>query len=270
MIFLRKLLAFLKRDFLINSSYRLSFLLDFISIFASVATFFFVSKLFGEGASKYLEEFGGDYFSFVLIGLAFSGYLSAALSSFSQVIHYEQSEGTLEILLMSPTSIGTILLLGAVWNFFFVSLRVMIYLFLGWLIFGFNLSKINLISSLVILFLTILSFSALGVLSASFILVFKRGNPINWVLNGISRFLGGVYFPVKVLPQGLQKISYLLPITYALRGMRKSIVMGASLKEVKVEIACLTLFFLILLPIAIFSFKLALRQAKKHGSLLYS
>jgi ABC-2 type transport system permease protein len=268
--FFRKLFAFLKRDFLINSSYRLSFFLDFISILASVTTFFFISKLFGEGAAKHLEEFGGDYFSFVLIGLAFSGYLSSALSSFSQTISYEQSEGTLEILLLSPTNISTILLCSTIWNFIFVSLKVVVYLFLGWLIFGFDISKINTLSVVIILILTIASFSSLGILSSSFLLVFKRGDPINWALGGISRLLGGVYFPIKVLPVYLQKISFLLPITYALSAMRKSIIGGESLKGLTSEITYLLIFSLIVFPLSIISFKLALRKAKKHGSLLYS
>ncbi len=268
-MFLKKLMSFLKRDFLVNSSYRLSFFLDFTTIIASVTTFFFVSKLFGEGASKYLKDSGGDYFSFVLIGLAFSGYLSTALSSFTRTISNEQSEGTLEILLLSPTSIPTILICGATWNFLFISLKVALYLILGWLVFGFDLTKINLLSTAAVLILTIISFSSLGILSASILLVFKRGDPINWAMGGVSRLFGGVYFPVKVLPACLQKISFILPITYTLQAMRKSIITGASLKELIPELSSLAIFCLIFFPISIFSFKLALRKAKKHGSLLY-
>lgn len=123
---LRKIFVFLKRDFLIHSSYRLSFFLDLVSIFASITTFFFISRLFGEGASKYLEEFGGNYFSFVFIGLAFSGYLSCALNSFSQSIYHEQFEGTLEILLLSSTKLPALLFCSSLWNFLFISLRVFI------------------------------------------------------------------------------------------------------------------------------------------------
>ncbi len=266
----RKIIAFLKRDLFIHSSYRLSFLLEFLAILASITTFFFISKLFGKSSSIYLKEFGGDYFSFVLIGLAFSGYLSAGLNSFGQVISYEQSEGTLEILLLSPTGISTTLILGSLWNFLFVSLRVLIYLFLGWFIFGFSLNKINLLSCLITLLLSIGAFANLGIISASFILVFKRADPINWLIEGVSKLLGGVYFPIKIMPPFLEKLSYLLPITYGLSSLRKSILLGTSLKELIPELTMLFLFWVILLPISIISFRFALKKAKKNASLLYS
>lgn len=269
-LFLRKSLAFLKRDFLINTSYKMSFLFDFCAIAFSVLTFFFIAKLFGQKAAPYLADYGSDYFPFVLIGIAFSGYLAAAMNSFTQTISEEQAGGTLEAIILSPTKISTLLICGSLWNFIFTSLRVAAYLLLGWLFFGFNLTKTNFAAALIILALTIISFSGLGIISASFILVFKKGDPINWFFNGISRFLGGVYFPVALLPAWLKKISYFLPITYSLEAMRKAIILGSSLKELIPQLSGLIFISIIFFPLGILSFKLALRKAKKDGSLLYS
>ncbi|MGD9143895.1 MAG: ABC transporter permease, partial [Dehalococcoidia bacterium] len=76
-------LAFLKRDFSQALSYRLSFLLQIGGIFFSVAIFYFLSELFGSAIAPQLEDYGGNYFSFVLIGLAFTGFLGLSLSSFA-------------------------------------------------------------------------------------------------------------------------------------------------------------------------------------------
>lgn len=268
-ISLRNLFAFLKRDFLINASYKFSFLFDLGSIFFSVLTFFFIAELFGEKATEYLSNYGGDYFSFVLIGIAFSGYMSAAMGSFTETIAQEQSYGTLEAIILSPTKISTVLICSSIWKFIFTSFRVIVYLILGWLFFGFDLSKVNLSASLIILLLTVISFSSLGILSASFVLVFKRGDPINWLFNGVSRFLSGVYFPIVILPVWLQKISYFIPLTYALEGMRKSLILGSPLKELSPQILALSILSFTFFPLSIFSFKLALKKAKKNGSLLY-
>ena len=67
----KKVLAFVKRDFSLQLSYKLSFFLQFLGIFLSVLTFYFIDKLIGAAAVPYLEPYGGDYFSFVLIGIAF-------------------------------------------------------------------------------------------------------------------------------------------------------------------------------------------------------
>ncbi len=265
----RKPFAFLKRDFLINSSYKLSFLFDFGVIVFSVLTFFFIAKLFGKNASKYLTNYGGDYFPFVLIGIAFYGYLSTAMSSFTAAIGQEQSLGTLEAIILSPTKISTVLISGSIWNFLFTSFRIFLYILIGVLFFNFPVDKINIPAVIIILLLTIISFSSLGIISASFILVLKRGNPINWLFSGISRFLGGVYFPITILPLWVQKISHLLPITYSLHGMRMAMLMGHSIKDIRQDIFALILFSIIFLPFSIFCFKFAIRKAKKAGSLIY-
>ena len=62
--------AFLVRDFHEITSYRLSFLLDLGSIFFRAFTFFFVSQLLGDSVAPMLAAYNGDYFAFVIIGLA--------------------------------------------------------------------------------------------------------------------------------------------------------------------------------------------------------
>lgn len=264
-----KPLAFLKRDFLINSSYKLSFLFDSVSIFLSVITFFFISKIFGSNVSQYLTNYGGDYFPFVLIGIALYEYLSMAMNTFAQAIGQEQETGTLEAILLSPTKISTVLISGSLWNFLFTSFNIFLYLLLGVLFFNFPTDKINIAATAIILFLTVTSFSALGIISASFILILKKGDPVNWLFSGISRFLGGVYFPIAILPLWVQKISYLLPITYSLHGIRMAILMGHSIKDIWLDIFALILFSIISLPLSVLCFKFAIRRAKKAGSLVY-
>ncbi|MCB0237245.1 MAG: ABC transporter permease, partial [Anaerolineae bacterium] len=65
-----RVIAFLRRDLLLQTSYRFAFVLQFAGIFFNMLVFYFLSTLVGVGAAPYLEPYGGDYFSFVLIGLA--------------------------------------------------------------------------------------------------------------------------------------------------------------------------------------------------------
>ena len=92
---LRKVWAFLHRDFLSETSYKLAFLMQLAGIVLSALTLFFLSKILGRAVSPYLEPYGGDYFSFVLIGIAFASYLNVALSSFSSCIREAQVLGML-------------------------------------------------------------------------------------------------------------------------------------------------------------------------------
>ena len=265
----QKILAFVRRDFSITASYRLSFFFQFFGILFSVVTFYFIAKLFGKAAVPYLASYGGDYFSFVLIGIAFSDYLGVGLSSFAGTIRQGQMLGTLEAMLVTPTRVHTIVLFSSIWQFLLTSVRVLAYILLGVFFFGVNMTRPNIPAALLILILTILAFSSLGIISASFIMVFKRGDPLNWVMGSFSTLFGGVLFPITILPDWLQKISYFLPITYSLRAMRHALLQSYPFQALGFDILILALFSVVLLPLGIYAFGVGVRKAKKDGSLTH-
>ncbi len=122
--------------------------------------------------------------------------------------------------------------------------------------------------SLIVLFLTVVSFSGLGIIAASFIMIFKRGDPVTWAFAGISSLLGGVYYPITVLPKFLQRFSQLLPITYSLRAIRLALLGECSLRNLLPDILVLVIFSLVILPLSIVIFKFSVEKAKKDGTLL--
>ena len=260
--------AFLKRDVSVALSYRLSFALQIFGIFFSVASFYFLSRLFGAALVPQLQQYGGDYFSFVLIGLAFSSYLGLSLSNFSSSIREGQTTGTLEIMLLSPTRLSAILVSSSLWSYVMTTINVIIYLVVGALVFGFNVSNANFLTAFVMLVLSIASFSGIGILSAAMVLVVKKGDPISWVFGGASSLLAGVFYPISVLPNWLTPLSHVLPLTYALDGMRLAMLRGYSLYQVRLDILVLLGFALVLTPISFWAFRAALRRAKKEGSLI--
>lgn len=262
-----KPLAFLKKDFLTESSYNLSFLFNVAGILVSALGYFFIDRLFGSRMVPYLEEFGVNYFSYVLLSMAFFGYVGVGLGSFSERIHNEQTQGTLEAVLLTPTRISTILFSLALWNLILATVDMLIYIGLAVFVFKINLSNINLLSTFVIFVLTILSFSSLGIISASFIMVFKRGNPVGWIVSSLEGLIGGVYFPVTVLPVWLQFLANFFPITYAIRAIQLAVYKGYTPAQLSKEIAFLLLFSALLLPLSLVSFKYSIRKARKDGTL---
>ncbi len=263
----RTLPIFLQRDLKTQLSYRLSFLLRLVGIFFSVTSYYFVGQIFGMQTNPYLAAYGGDYFSFVLIGIAFLGYQSVALYGFSKVVQSAQTTGTLEAMLTTPTRLSAILLGSSAWDFIFTSFRVMLYLLAGTLFFGARFTGANWGAALLVLLLTVTSLSAIGILSASFIMIFKRGSPINFLISSVSLLLGGVYYPVEVLPAPLQAVARLYPLTTSLQAMRRALLMSASLSSLAGDLAILLGFTLLLMPLSFAAFGYAVRQAKRDGSL---
>jgi ABC-2 type transport system permease protein len=265
----RVALAFLHRDLRSEVSYRFSFLLQFLSIFFSVAVFYFVAKLLGDSVNPYLEPYGGDYFSFVLIGIAFGSYFGVGLSSFSSGLRTSQTTGTLEAMLSSPTRLSTIILSSAQWNYLITTLRVVVYLLVGSVFLGVQLGEANYAAALVVLVLTVISFSSLGIIAASFIMVLKRGDPVTWIFGTVSNLLGGIYYPVAVLPGWMQKLADLIPVTYALRAMRLALLQGAGFEVLWPDLLALGIFSVVLLPLSLIAFGIAVRIARIDGSLAH-
>lgn len=267
--FIKKSFAFIRRDFLIETSYRISFWVHWLGVLITVFTLYYISRLIGKQADSYLASYGGDYFSFVIIGVAAANYIGTSLSSFSTNISREQWSGTLEIMLSTPTKISTIVFSLSLYNFIFATLNVVIYLVIAVFFLGVNFSHANQFAALIILILTVISFSSIGIISASFIMLFKKGDPLIGLMSGLSWFLGGVYFPVAIFPKYLQAISYCLPITYSLRALRLSLLKGYSVSLLKADILILLCFCVVLLPLSLYIFKWSVKLAKKSGSLAF-
>jgi ABC-2 type transport system permease protein len=252
-----------------EASYPVSFFLQFFGILFAVFAFYFIARLVGPSAAPYLQAYGGDYFAFVLIGIAFTGYFGVGLTSFSGSLRQAQTTGTLEAMLATPTRISEIVLASAQWDYLLTTLRVVIYLGVGALFLGVSFQESNWAAAALVLVLTVVVFGSLGILAASFIMVLKRGDPITWAFGAVSSLLGGVYYPVEVLPGWLQMLARLLPITYALHAMRLALLQGAGFDILLPDLLALTLFAVILLPLSLLAFQFAVRRARQDGSLTH-
>lgn len=262
-----KILAFLKRDIQEMLSYKLAFLGELAGIIFPLLTFFFVARLVDNSNIQSLAPYGGKYFPFVLVGIAFSSYLMIALHSFSGIIATAQTTGTLEALLCTQTELPIILLSASLFPFLRGAVNVLLYLAAGILFFDVQFVNPNISGLFIISILTVICFAGIGIISASFIMVFKKGDPVMWLFSSASGLLSGVMYPVAIMPAGLQKIARWIPLTHSLEGIRKSLLVGSSTAELTGEIQILALLAGVLLPASILLFSAAVKKAKKDGTL---
>jgi ABC-2 type transport system permease protein len=258
--------AFLKRDFLIATSYRTAFAMQVAGILLGVPFIFFISKFLGNSGSDALREFNNNYFAFLLIGVALIDYLTVSLSTFNTSIRENQMMGTLEIIMLSPTGVASLVICSSLWGFCFTTMRFCMYVF-GGLIFGMDIGNANILSAGVVLLLSIISFSSIGVLIASITLIIKRGESLNVAVSGLSVLLGGVVFPTRTLPRWLESLGQLLPFTHSLQAMRLAMLQGTSLPALLPRLTVLFIFAFVLAPAALILFRAALHYTKVRGSL---
>lgn len=266
---LRGVWAFLVRDYHVETSYRLSFVFTIGGVVVRALVFFFLSEFIEKATGGLLGDYGGDYFSFVIIGIALGGYFSTGLTSFATALRQSQTTGTLEVMILTPTPVSWLIIGSAVWSYVYTTFRVLVYLLVGALFLGLDLSHANYPAALLVLLLSIVSFASLGILAASLIMVVKRGDPVTAVFGSASNLIGGVFYPVAILPPWLQLFAYMLPLTYALQAMRGALLLGSSWQQLAPDMLALLLFCVVLFPLALLVFRYAVDKARAEGSLAH-
>jgi ABC-2 type transport system permease protein len=267
---LRQMWLFFWRDLTIARSYRTLFVIEAVEALFGAATFYYVARFVDSPRLEQALPQGGSYFTFSLIGFVFLDYLNAALDSFDHSLEEARDSGTLEHLLITQTSLPIFVAGSALYPFVATTLRIAVYFLWSAALFGFPLRSANWLSVFAVLVASLLAFSGLGILSSSYLLVFKRGNPAKWFVVGITGIVGGTLFPVSILPAWLQLIARFNPVTYALDAMRAALLAGATVGALWRPLAALLLFAAILLPVSMSAFAWAVRRTKTTGTLTHS
>ena len=257
--------AFAIRDFQLALSYRLAFFLRALTILIVVTIAYYISRIFVGNGNLFSDW--RDPLAAWITGLAVLNYFMTNFSSLATAIRSEQLQGTLESVLMTPISVPGLIIASSTLDFLEATLYSSLYLVFGALFFDVTY-KGSYVLAFLIMILTTLVFASLGILSASFAMVFKKGDPIAVLLGTSTAVFSGVFFPPQLLPDFMQNISKILPATYGLEAIRGVLIENNGLAEARGPIVTLLTFLAVLLPISLWVFSRAVRRAKREGSLI--
>ncbi|MDQ6879985.1 MAG: ABC transporter permease [Candidatus Dormibacteraeota bacterium] len=262
---MRVLRAFLRRDWLIWSSYRFAFFWNILGVLTLVTLTYFIGSAVHADPTKFKGQ-ATTFVSFILAGLAFSDAFTTALAVFPQSLRDAQLSGTLEPLLLTPIRVGHLLLASSLFRFAQSLVRLAMYALVGVIALGYW-RHASILAALFVFVPACLAFGLLGTLSAAFVLVLKQGDPIITGYAIVGGLFGGALFPIAVLPAWVRPATSIFPLTYALSGVRMTLE-GAPLTAVLPELAALWAWVLVLLPISLIAFNFALNHAKRSGTLV--
>lgn len=260
-----RIAALARRDLSLELSYHFQLFVKFMSLGMAIAMFFFLSRLVGD--ANELDGFRGGYFEFVLLGLLVMGFSQACVNSFGHSIQSAQNDGTLEILLSTSTRLPTLLAGTLVVPVLFALAEAGLYLGVGVVASELVLTLRGLLLATLLLVLTLGTFAAVGIFSATVIVLTKRGDPFSSLALQASNLLAGAVFPVAVLPEALQAVSRVVPAFYGLRGVREVLLADATFADVRTDLLALLAFNAVLLPLAMWSLARALHVARVIGTL---
>jgi ABC-2 type transport system permease protein len=263
----QKLPAFFRRDFLVAWSYRLSFVSEWASLALQAFMFYFVGLMVNPSV---LPTYGGSqvtYMEFVAVGIALSGFMQLALGRVAAGIRNEQMAGTLESLMMTPTTSATIQVGTVFYDLLYIPVRTALFLVVIALFFGLHFEADGFLPAAVVLVAFIPFVWGIGIATAGTILTFKRGAAITGFGVAALTIFSGAYFPLDLLPSWALDLAALNPVAIVVNGMRQPLLGGTGWEDTAKDVAVLLPISAASLTLGILWFRRALRRERRRGSL---
>jgi ABC-2 type transport system permease protein len=245
-------------------AYPLNFVLKQAQPIFTVVVYYYVSLLVDSGPNV-----ASDYYSFVVIGAVVIRMLDSGLGSFSATLEATVNQGRLESLLVEPIRWKLIPFGLASWSILTSAITAVVMAGLGVLM-GVDVKLDGVLMATLILVLGIGASHALGIVAAAVKLISKRGNPFVTLYGMAVVLLCGLMFPVSSLPAPLRGASYLLPPTYAIQGVRRTLLPGGEgLTGPSTLVSALALggFCLVVYPVSLWLYGRSVDIGRRYGTL---
>jgi ABC-2 type transport system permease protein len=266
---IRKIWVFVKRDFRVMFTYKLVYLTAFLSILFNFFYMVLFGSMFQSGVIPALDAYGGDFISYILVGSIGWGLMWNVMNGTAISLRTEMELGTLESILLTPTSIYTMVIAYTLFSAFFGVLSIIILVVAGFVLFGIVIFSTMSIFTIVFFLLSTIMMTGFGMILGGLTVWIKNIGETAPLIQTIAMFFSGVYFPIAVLPGSLQTIAKFVPFYYYIEGFRLSLIPTTPVSE----LLGYTTIFLALAVIFIFLGAYALHKglikAKKDGSLAF-
>jgi ABC-2 type transport system permease protein len=250
-----------RRDAILFVSYRSQFVAQFLSPLFTITLFYYISHIL---TARTIHSPGG-YFGFVVIGLVIVQILTISLGVMPVTVRQELVSGTIERFLVSAHGpingiLGTMLfpLLNAM-------LSGVLMLGLATVIFGLPLAATAALAIPVSL-LGMLAFMPFAFFLVALVMAFKQASSATqFIVAGVA-IVGGLYFPIAVLPGWIRWASEVQPFTPAADLMRHLLVDAPLAHPAGVDLLKLVGFAIVLLPAGVMLLRASIRYGQRTGT----
>jgi ABC-2 type transport system permease protein len=205
---------------------------------------------------------------YLLIGALLWGYLSLVFMEAAYAIAWERWEGTIEYTFMAPVRRVTHLMGICLFSIGYGLVRTFVVLIIAAAMFKLDFSHADIPAALAVLAASTVPLVGLAILTSVLPLLSpQKGEQMSIALQGFLLLVSGVYYPLSVLPLPMQIAGAASPLTYALDGMRRSLLDGARVTDQLPTIGILLAMGAVMIPASIWIFSWAENRAKRLGLL---
>jgi len=176
---------------------------------------------------------------------------------------------TLEQLLLNRTPFPVLIILQVILGLSSAAIYSVIIFCIGILFFGINVYIADISAVLLPIILGTAALVGIGFIFSAFLLVYKKISGLTWILSVILVILGGIYFPVQMLPEWMQFLAEFVPTKHILDALRQAVLNHATVKEISHQLILLSIMLIILLPAGVISMNFAIKKTLKNSTLLH-
>lgn len=263
---MREACALIRAAWLTAASYRVGMILSIVGLAGVVVPLYFIANALQPAMAGTIAAESSQYFAFVIIGAVTFSLVATSATALPGALDGAIGRGTLEVILGTPARLPAVCvgLIGyaVLWSLLRAAILVAVALLLGTRIVWPSAG-----TAIAVLAMTMLCYVGISLVIAALILTFRTAGPLTTgVLTG-SMFLGGVYYPARVIPSWIRELSDVTPLTYGLRAVRQLLLRGDGFAAVSHDVAALALMMLVSLALGTAAFVFALAQARRAGTL---
>ena len=263
--FAQQCLAIGSRDLSIQRTYGLSALLAACWASLGLIAYYFIGRLVDPGAGMHLA--GGSYFAFVWSGISVQLLVAACMGALGGALAREAAEGTLETALMAGAPLLALVVGGALAPLLLAAAQLAIHAGVGVALFELDFTAARIAPACAALLATVVSCAPIGLLGAAIWLRLRRAGIVTTAALFAFGVVGGIYFPVELLPAPLPKIASWIPFTIGLEAVRGALLEGAGWRETLPALARLLVLTAVALPISLLALHRCLERAQRTGRL---
>jgi ABC-2 type transport system permease protein len=262
--------SMVKKQLIVMTRYPVNFLVSFLQIFIMVLLFTVAVLMFSEQGAK-LDSEAGVAGGMMLYGLVLYMFVSSTLWDIGYSVRWEQYEGTLEALYLTPANKFASLVSRVTVTLIWTGLNVVAALVFVRLVLGrFPLHNLGLAAY--ILAMTLLGTFGFGFAFAAYTLLVKESAQMTAnFLQFALMILCAMFFPFSVLPSLVLVLSRFIPLSYAVDAFRSTL-MGypdgfPELLPIGPELVIVTAFGVLMPLLGYILYRAAERKVRTDGTL---
>ena len=163
-----------------------------------------------------------QYIGFVVMGGAMTAFWMNVLWAMASQLYWEKEQGNLSLYIMAPNSMMAILLGMALGGLLATTLRAVIVMLVGSLLFQVHYVVTGFIQLFAVFVLAMTALYGMGMMTSSLFLLLGREA---WHLSNLAQepvyLVSGFYFPIRSLPFWVAAAASIIPLTLGLDAMRQ-------------------------------------------------